>query len=228
MNVHMYLFDDLGMAKEAISFLPEDIDIHLMDGRYTDFPGEYDLTPEAGDWASKRDNVIYHKPPEEKLPFGDPEDTENRRSVHEKARWVNEEALPEDEWTLKLDTDGFLTEFDPSVVEELDEEIRWRIEVRIEDEGRRFHLTRLWKPKYWTYWINDCLIPRSEVPRDTVLSELPDLWQEYKSERRKKLEDWLIINRGTERADDYIERRVEHLESIGREGRADMIRKNVL
>lgn len=227
LNVHIYCYEDLEFLKDAVAQVPDGIPIHVCDGRYADFDGDYDLTPGAAEWCDDQPGVTYHAPPADRLPFGDPDDTEHRRSVHEKSEWVNYEVLPQDEWTIKLDTDEEFTRFDAEYVPDLDPEIRYRVYVDV-DEDRHFYLTRLWQPQYWTVWVNDCLLPRDEVPRYTPVEEIAEKWYDHRNERRVRIEAIRIDNRGTDRPDDYLARRADQLEDIGREGRARQLRDNVL
>lgn len=228
LNVHMYLFDDLAMAKEAVASVPGGFPIHLVDGRYADFPGDYNLTPGAQSWAATQPDVTYHAPPDDLLPFGDPNNTAHRRSTHEKAKWVNYDVLPPAEWTLKLDSDERLVEFDWERVADLDPGRRWRIQIEVVGEPREWRLTRLWQPNYWTVWANDLLLPRSEVPRDTELERLQQLWNNQYHRGRGHFTEARIINYGVDRPQEYNERRVEHLHSIGRDQRASDFTTHVL
>lgn len=220
-NIHIYIYDDLPMLKEAVGTIPDDIRIHVFDGRYADYPGETDLTPGAEEWCGSRGNITYHRPDSSRLPFGQGGSSANRASQHEKGCWANYDVLPEDQWSLQMDTDERLVRLDREVFEDLKDDYRYRPPIPI-DDGRTVTQPRIWKPKYWTLWIDDCAIPRDKVHRNTNLDELEEKWRRYRGEKSEHLsdEDILIENVGMSRPDEYKLRRVVQLYTIERPHRA--------
>jgi hypothetical protein len=224
-NVHLYAYDDLEMVHKALDSLPHQVDVHVCDGRYMDFAGELPLTPKLESLCEKYHNVHYHAPDQDRLPFGDRNAPgELRSSVHEKAKWVNYEVLPQDEWTLKLDSDERLQKWDVDL-EALEERVRYCPVINRVDE--RIYVGRLWQPRHWTVWIDDCLLPREVISRDMALDRLARLHLnlEYRPVRfayREHLEDNQIVihNAGAERPAEYQQRRIGHLQRLGREDRA--------
>lgn len=232
-NVHLYAYDDFDQVREAVASIPEGVTIHVLDGRYFDFDGEPDLTPGLREFCGANPDRRYHAPPEGDLPFGDPRYApEFRSSVHEKAAWASYDILPQDEWTLKMDSDERLEAFDLDLTD-LNDRVRYC--PTIERVGEYdCHLGRLWKPMHWTFWIDDCPLPREVFPRDTPLHRLArvHLDDEYRSIRfayRQTLGDEVRIrNVGVDRPDDYQRRRVKHLERLGRKDRAAELRSRTL
>lgn len=226
-NVHLYAFDDLDQVREAVATIPDGVDVYVCDGRYVDFRGDSNLTDGLDEFCADNRHCHYHAPDKDRLPFGDPTAAgELRSSVHEKAAWVNYEVLPQDEWTLKMDADERLTNFKVDLAH-LKE--RWRYCPRIyrkrEDEC---HIARLWQPRHWTVWIDDCLLPRDIFPRGYPLERLARVHLDphysairfaYREEMRDG--DITIHNVGIDRPREYQERRVAHLQRLGRETRAE-------
>lgn len=233
-NVHIHAFDDPDFCEAAIRTVPTDVDVHVCDGRYVDFAGERDLTPELEDICEEYGNAHYHAPSEDRLPFGHDSDAHARlrAPIYEKAKWVNYEILPQDEWTLKLDTDEQLITVDEDWLEEdADPSVKYAPAInRPDDPNGRPHITRLWQPSYWTVWIDDCLLPRDLFPRDMDLEYLhrgytTPAYRPLGFAHRKETTAILIENGGQERPEEYQERRLEHLEHIGRDDRARELRE---
>lgn len=220
-NIHMYAFDDLDMVKEAVGSIPDDVVIYVLDGRYYDFPGEYDLTPGLEEWCDDIENVSYMSPPQDILPFGEGQSSAHRAAQNAKARWANEEALPQFQWSIQMDTDERLFHINREIFDNLKDDHRYRPTIPI-DDGRTVTQPRIMKPGYWTYWIDDCAIPRDVASRDTELEHLRLLWNEHRDERVGYVdgEDLLIKNFGMSRPDEYLERRIVHLDRIKRGTRA--------
>lgn len=225
-NIHMYAFDDLQMVKEAVRSIPDDIIVHVLDGRYADFPGEYDLTPDLEEWCNPIGNIRYHRPPEEILPFGEGKSSTDRAAQNAKAKWANETILPQSQWSLQMDTDERLIHVNREIFEDFRDNYRYRPRIPI-DDGRSVTQPRILKPAHWTYWIDDCAIPRDVVPRDTELEYLRGLWHENRDMRVGYVpkEDLLIKNYGMSRPEEYHRRRIVHLDRIGRGTRARMLEK---
>lgn len=218
-NVHIHTYGDLEMLREAVASVPEGIPIHIFDGRYADFEGDTDLTPGCREFCAAHPDCRYYAPPEHLRPF--PGDSELREPVSRKSRWGFEH-LPAEEWTLKLDADERLTRFDVDFAA-LDPEGKHCPVIESVD-GQRFHIARLFKPKYWTPWVDDCLLPRGLYPRDTPLGDLARVWTETDriAQRfigRYPIDSIHIENYGPERPADYRERRLDQLERMGREDR---------
>jgi hypothetical protein len=225
-NVHVICYDDVEMLRDCVASIPDGVDIHVCDGRYTSFDGDRDVTPAIERFATRHSDCRYHTPPADRLPFGHDVDAplEHRPGVHAKAAWVNHEVLPQDEWTVKLDADERLEAIDVNVAD-LDDRRRYCPTIRRKGEGECF-IARLWQPQYWTAWIDDCLLPREVFPRSTSLERLARVYlnREYRPLRfayRQELPgDIVIKNVGVDRPTEYQGRRVKQLERIGRGDRA--------
>lgn len=226
LNVHIYIFDDLETLPQAVASVREvlgDVDIHVLDGRYELFDGETDLTPGLRGWCAGRANVHYHAPPESWLPFGHdvPNPPEHRPGNYAKAVWTFDEVLPPNEWTLKLDADEQLRRFDVDL-DELTETTRYAPVIDRVGTDDRVHVARLFQPRHWTPWINDCLLPRALFPRQTTpLSVRQRLWRvdEFRAYRTVRLgfaDKIEIANYDAERDVDWQARRTAHLDAIGR------------
>lgn len=229
LNVRICAFDDRDLipgAVESVRDVLGGVDIHVCDGRYATFAGEYDLTPGLAEWCADRENVYYHAPPADRLPFGHALDAppEWRPGNHAKAQWINYEVLPQDEWSLKLDTDERLRAFKTDV-DGLDPETRYAPLITLHGETKeRANVERLWQPLQWTCWIDDCLLPRAVFPRDTPLERLQRVWRTpaYRQMRFVKIAFCSAIeidNYGADRPEEYQQRRAAHLRTIGRDDR---------
>lgn len=232
-NAHIYLYNDAEFLRDAITSLPNDITIYVLDGRYELFEqtNGCDWTPEAAEYCRRHPQVEYHNP-RDHYPWGNhlPNPPEHRPGNHAKARYMYRHVLPDDEWTLKLDADETLASFDLDFGEyrECD-----RLAPQITGyEARDLHVTRICKPGYWTPWINDCLLPRALFPRDTTpLSVRARFYtvDEFRAMRFLRLSTTrrvVIENRQGERGDAWHASRVAHLESIGRGDRARELRES--
>lgn len=235
-NVHIYCYQDIDLLRGAITSIHDvlgDVDIHVCDGRYEFFGSDTDpvFSPDIHAYCQQYSNVTYHAPPDELLPFGHDLDVpaDWRPCNHQKAKWVFDEVLPPDEWTLKFDTDERLRKF--AISESvLDPKTRYAPVIKRRND-HNVHVARLWKPKHWTPWINDCLMTRGLFPRDHPLEHRARFWNmdEYRAFRfygLRETRDIVIDNRGDLRPDDWRLNRVEHLERIGRTERAETIREH--
>lgn len=227
-NFHIYCFGDLPQLKEAVSTIPSDIKTYVFDGRYIDFDGEYDLTPGAEEWCGIQENVIYHSPPDSMLPFGKYGSSDYRYSQHEKGCWANYMILPPDQWTLQMDTDERLIRLNRDIFDDFQDDFRYKPHIPI-DDGRVVTQPRIWKPKYWTLWIDDTAIPRDRVSRDFAVDELYQEWHDNRGVRMEYIpEDELLIeNYGMSRPDDYNEKRADQLDDIHRGHRATKLRRQI-
>lgn len=229
-NSHIHVYHDLDFLKDAIASLPENITKYVIDGRYCLFdPGAdgLDWSPEVRDYCRGQANIEYILPPESLLPFGHSFDVPDkyRPGNHAKAKYAFREVLPEDEWTLKLDADERLETFDVDPWK-LDEEVRYGPLLKRGQAARDGHVARFFKPKYWTPWIDDCLLPRALFPRDSTPLEVRyTFWRvdDFRAMRHLRLScisDIVVDNRDEERCEERQERRIRHLRRIGRGERA--------
>lgn len=227
-NVRICAFDDLEQCKRAVDSVPDGVTVHVCDGRYALFDGETDLTPGLEAFCGAHPDAVYHAPDSSRLPFGhellaDGVAPECRPGVYAKARWVDE-VIPQDTWTLKLDTDERLDGFDVDL-STLDRKYRYCPVIRMHGADReRIHVARLWVPEHWTRWIDDCLVPRELFPRDHPIEILASIWEReewivIRLLRREPIEDITVDNYGGQRDGDYLRRRLDHIERIGREDR---------
>lgn len=231
--VRICAYDDLPECRQAIQSVPTGVPVHVCDGRYATFPGDYDLTPGLAEYCADRDHAHYHAPPADSLPFGHALDVpaEWRPGVHAKARWIDE-VCPQDAWALKLDTDERLRTVDVDL-DALDETVKYCPVVDLhEQHQQRVHVARLWVPDRWTRWIDDCLLPREIIPRDHPLECLQRIWRDdewtaLRFLRRSRTKDVRIDNYGGERPAAYRERRAEHLRRIGRSDRWTELKKEL-
>lgn len=228
-NVHIYAYGDPDQLRRCLDSIPAGLDVRVFDGRYCHFDGERDTTPAFEPICRNYSNVELHVPPEEILPFGFEDlPSEWRSDVYEKTRWVWSH-LPEDEWTMKLDTDETIESLPRDL--ELDPRKKYcPLLYANEPNRRKIHTCRVWKPEHWTHWINDCLVPRELFERDTSLEKLATIWnnkmyQMLRYANRAELPEVELRNYGDERPAEYQRRRVAHLETIGREERAEEVRK---
>lgn len=229
-NVAIPFYDELGLFKRAVRSVPDHLHIHAFDGRWETFPGEHDVTPGAKAWCADRENVTYHAPPPERRPWGvemESDDPTTRYDQTAEARFMNYETLPEDEWVLKLDADETIAEYDGSVFEALDERRRYKPVVGTA-QGERLFTDRIYVPKYWTFWLDDCYFPRGLHSRERPVEHLAWIQRETDHNQLGQggvVEAIRIVNHGEERSAGYQERRAEHLEAMGRDKRAREYRK---
>lgn len=230
MNIHIHHYGDLEMLKECVESIDIDVPIIVIDGRYCTFmPGKPVLTPGSREWCDSQKNVLYFAPNEDRLPFGEglPKDVE-RPGVMDKAKFANYEVLPQDEWTLRMDTDERLERFDVDL-DELDPEKKYE-PFLLDDSMRESCQPRLMIPGKWTFWINDVCAPREKVSIHCDERLLAEKVKEHHEEGAELIYSKVRLrNVGMHRPDEYIEERVAHLKSMGREQRAkqlDLINKN--
>lgn len=228
--VYIGAFDDLEFCQEAVATVPDGTPVHIFDGRHADFPGEYDLTPGLADFCGGHPDCTYHRPPDDRLPFGSMDAPGDLRTPgYEKASWVFGE-LPQDTWCLKMDTDEQLVAFDIDL-SECDENVK--IAPKIDFVGqRKAQITRLIQPQYWTPWIGDCFLPREIFPRGTPVEALKtayssDDYRFLKFVRRVETDAVTIFNRGPSRPESYQRRRLEQLEHRGRDNRWDDLKTEI-
>lgn len=227
-NVHICTFGDFAMVREAVDSVPNGVPIHVCDGRYASFDGRTDVTPGLETWCEDIDQVHYHAPSPTRLPFGHDLDAvpRARPCVHAKAQWMIHEVLPQDEWTLKLDSDERLERFDVDLTT-LDEWTKYVPLVEMADGSGRVNVARLFMPAHWTAWIDDCLLPRSDYARTSSPEWMGLVYEQgdVGFVNRERL-PWQIriTNHGDERSLAYQRRRADHLEWMGRETRAEAVR----
>lgn len=204
-------YGDPDMLDDALAsvadVLPE-TPVVVADGRYANHAGPTDLTPETPAICAGYENVTYHSPPEERLPFGE-ENAYGRFPIHQKATWLWYEVADPETWALKLDADELLREFalDEDALAALDREKKYLVNLNMAEN--HVENARLWVPDRWTFYVDDLCMPREEVPRTTDYEGLRDrcrpefTWTRVESRR----EQVRIENRGYERSEDYMESR---------------------
>lgn len=229
LNVHVHVYDDrewLPRLVESVRDVLGEVPIHILDGRYELFPGETDLTPGLEGWCAESSGVHYHAPPAERLPFGHDLDAPpaQRPGGHAKAAWAFADVLPSTEWTLKLDADERLQRFDRDLTECTRTHRYCPMVDRagVERANGRAYIARLFVPEHWTPWIDDCLLPRALFPRDTPLRIRARFWRErdfrpFRTVRLAMAEAIEIQNHGTDRDNEWADRRREHLAAIERD-----------
>lgn len=219
-NIHIRIYDDLPELRRAINSIPRDVVIHVLDGRYADFDGGTLLTPGASDLCRERPNLRYHAPSEDRLPFGDLSVGKSYRdSIYKKACWAYYEVLPEDQWTIRMDSDERLIYLDRTFFERIsdDKVFSPRIYMRedLSDSGNSSVISctmRIFKPKYWTFWTGDLMIPRHQCERGLGAKETKKIHQDVdQREFREKTQSVIIENLGEKRPDDYLSRRMNQL-----------------
>lgn len=222
-NVRIMCYDDLEMLKDAVASIPSEWTVYICDGRFQSFYGEKDRSPEIEEWAAKIRNVKYRIPDDDKLPFGVDRswDDELRPGVTAKGEWMLYDVLPQDEWVLKMDTDERLLRFDVDL-DDLDPRTKYcpKIDFVGEDNELSF-IERLYVPKYWSVWADDCLLPIDGYPRNTPPEEMKFHHTDTRANsiRKRYTELIHIKNVGTKRRKEYQERRLHQLDQLGREGR---------
>lgn len=221
-SVHFHVFDDLPELDRAVSTVPEDVIIHIFDGRYEDFDGDYLLTPGLSDYCRNRNNLEYHRPPDDLLPFGDPDCPPSYRdSVHQKACWAYYEELPQDQWTIHMDADERLIYLDRTFFDRIQDDVIFspRIFLQRPLDSREekttsviSHTMRIFKPRYWTFWVDDLPIPRNQCERGLGAKETKKIHQDVdQREFRERTQSVIIENLGERRPDDYLKRRTKQL-----------------
>lgn len=230
--VYIPTWGDFDFLKEAVASVPSGIDVHIVDGRYADFPGDTIRTPGLEEWAREREQVVYHTPPNERLPWGHErveKEPHLRHPIHDQARYANYEALPEDKWVIHIDADERFETFDVDF-DELDR--RWKYVPYVDSLAERgIGVPRLYVPKHWTFWIGGVMYPREFWDRETPVSKLhalhiKGLKHQYIN-RGELLDEIRIRNIGDDRPPEYHERRADQLETMGRYDRAEQYREMV-
>ena len=233
-NAHIYAYNDPDQLQACLDTLPAGLDVRVFDGRYCHFDGDRDTTPAFVAVCDGYDNVDLYRPTDMALPFGDPDlPPEWRSDVYEKTRWVWSH-LPPDEWTLKIDTDERLRAFDASAADDWQPDIKYSPEIHgATDADGRIYISRLFKPQHWVPWINDCFMPRELFSREMDLETRYEIWSQkrYRMIRfinRDETDAVTIENVGYgERDREYVERRADHLERIGRDERAAEVQEQL-
>lgn len=223
MNVWVPFYDDLDWLVDMVATIPDGVHVYAVDGRHDTFPGETLLTPGAEEWCGIREGVTYCAPSADRLPWGhEYSGVGVRGPQHEKAKYANYEVLPQDEWVLKLDTDERVTNLEVDRLADLNPNMRYSPWITPLDE-RGYQPMRLYVPGHWTFWLADQYFPREFYPRNTPVEELVYATVDTKhgvSNLGGQVEWITIENRGTDRPEEYRERRQEQLKRIGRARRA--------
>jgi hypothetical protein len=233
MNIQIHCYGDLEMLRGAVNSVPDWCDIHIFDGRYYSFPGDTDKTPGLKQWCNQRNDVNLHIPDTDRLPFGhsSSKSPELRPGVTEKGQWAVHDVLPQDEWTLKLDTDERILDIDRDSLMSLSEKRKYSPHVNFDrgEWGDSFNLTRLYIPKYWTVWADDCFVWREHYPRDTDIDTLKYVTQHTDENdfRRDNTQSIKIENIGAERDREYIQSRIEHLKNFDGVNRAKRLEQAI-
>lgn len=225
-HVYIKCYDDLAFLKEAVDSIPADVPVHVVDGRYADFPGETIRTPGCREWCEQQTNVTYHTPPDDRLPWGH-ERVESephlRHPIHEQAKWANYEVLPQDEWVLHMDADEQLVEFDRDWLRQQPPHLKFVPFIDSLAE-RGIGVPRLYQPGQWTFWIAGVMYPREFWSRDTPVEKLVALHGRSLTHqainRKQALSEVRISNAGDERPPTYHLRRADQLATMGRTERA--------
>lgn len=165
-----------GCLPTVVEKLPE-TPVHVVDGRYAHFDIglDSDLTPGTEDLCNQYENVHYHAPPDDLLPFGH-ERPEGRYPMNQKGAYVWYEVADPDRWALKIDADERLRkfEFTDAELDDLNPEEKVLVELVV---GKKDHVenARMWVPRNWTFYVGDICYPRSAVSRDTPFEELREI-----------------------------------------------------
>lgn len=231
--VYVKTYADLDLLKGCVRSIPPDVPVYVLDGRYADFPGETLRTPGCEAWCAKQDNVTYHTPPDDRLPWGHErwEDEPGIRwPIHEQAKYANYEMLPQDRWVIHLDADERLAAVEWDLFDLFRD--RWKYAPHISSLAKRgLTVPRIYKPEHWTFWIAGVMYPREYWPRDTPAEKLAALHHRsmaHQSINREHAPTIQIENVGEEeRPPEYHERRADQLETMGRQERAQQYREKV-
>lgn len=232
LNVWIPCYDDLDQLREAIwstVAFEGSVDVYVVDGRYATFPGETDTTPGADEFCEGFDHVTYTTPP--RLPINATDEERFRLSnacdyppkylrlpQHEQAKWVNYQLLPENEWALEMDTDERLKSVEFDGLESLDPQKKY-VPTVWQPDGTQLTLPiRLYQPRWWTFWIDDVMFWRQWYPRDTPVEDIFNAHR-HSSHRGTNYGGVTGViemeNMGTERDQEYQERRAVQLEEMG-------------
>lgn len=224
LNVLIMAYDDLEQLRQAVSTIPENIDVYVVDGRYDNFEGDSIYTEEIESWASNIDRVKYYKPDRDILFGADLNINDKYRpGVTQKGQLGIHEVVPQEEWLLRLDTDERITHFDFNEAE-LNKHWKYCIEVNMVGEEYTQYLPRVIYPKFWTVWTDDIYIPRKQYPRDTDIKKLYEIHKDQTdiiSGSRRRLDTIKVDHCGVDRDADYLSRRADHLSTIERYNRAN-------
>lgn len=203
--------DLLGRTLDSVrEHLPE-TPVHVADGRYAHFDpdGDGDLTPGSRDLCRDYENVHYHVPPDDLLPFGE-ERPEGRYPMHVAAEWLWYEVADASTWALKIDDDELLRRFDldEDDLDGLDRTLKYQATLRM---GRRDEVNnaRLWVPEEWTFYVDDICYPREQVQRGESFEDLREKCRPHYSWNNvgKALERVKIRNLGHERDESWTTER---------------------
>lgn len=218
LNVHTRAYGDLPEIKRLVASVDPNVPIHVFDGRWESFPqitGE-DYTPGLREWCETKENVTYHRPPENRLPFGhEYEMSEKRPDQYCEAQWIEHEVLPQDEWTLRLDSDEVLIRMNLDL-DALDPGFRYQ-PVSTYQDGRGT-TPRLWIPEKWTFLWTAQMVPRDMISRDAGLDEIYAVEQQYDRRHNRKTDDsFEIVNLGLDRETEYLSARLNHMQTYDEE-----------
>lgn len=223
-QVFIHCFEDADLLEGALESLPETIPIYVVDGRYATFSGDRDVTPDAPAVCDSYDNVTYHRPPADRLPWGHEHadaDPANRWPQYCEMQY-SLSIIDESRWTLKMDTDERLQRFAVDL-DGLDPREKVHTTVLLEDHafeditGDRAYIPRLFVPEQWTFWTDDVFVPREDVPPDAgapTVKAFAHAGGNYKRVNLMHRDEIVIENIGHERPDDYLSRRDAQLEKL--------------
>lgn len=218
-SVSILMFNDLKELDRAVESIPEDVPIHVFDGRYQDFDADHSLTPGASEYCRSRHNLRYHAPPDSLLPFGNPDVGKSYRdSVHQKACWAYYEILDQDQWTIHMDTDERLVYLDRDFFDRIQDDVIYSPRMYMRDDLSGDSSTtisctmRIFKPKFWTFWVDDLPIPRHQCKRGLGAKETKKIHQEMDQwQFRRRTQAVIIENLGAKRDGEYLMKRKEQL-----------------
>lgn len=228
LQIYIQTYHDLEFLEKALDSIPKTnkIKTYVVDGRYANFEGEKNLTINAERLCKNTKNTQYTHPPN--LPIGDPEKPSDlRHPQHVEAKYINYQLLDPDTWTLKMDSDETIQNIQLSILDELHPKQKYSAKVETPNGKELRPAIRIYKPKYWTFWIDDAFLYREYYPRDTPLKKLYTTYLHTKHANigyGGTVEQIKLLNRGVERPDEYRRRRAKQLEEMDRELAAKAVR----
>lgn len=222
MQIVIECFNDADLLEGALESIPAEIPVHVFDGRYASFPGDRDTTPRVETITSAFQNTTLYQPTE-KLPWGHEYDIDSRyrASKHEQIQYILE-TIPNDVWTLKLDSDERLKEFAVDV-SKLDKNQVYHITALVDETpyttmpDEKLFVPRLFYPENWSFWVDDVPLPRDEIDRDAPVQK------KYQAKRRGKhfphqnvfhKDKIVVANIGHKRPEEWHEKRSQELEKM--------------
>lgn len=213
--------EDLAESLETVVERLPRTPVHVVDGRHATFDYEVetgDLTPETPGICEGYENVHYHAPPDDLLPFGH-ERPHGRYPMNQKGSYIWYEVADPDRWALKIDADERLRkfEFTDAELDDLNPTDKVLVELVV---GKKDHVenARMWVPRNWTFYVGDICYPRKVVPRDASFEELRDKcdpeysWTDL--ERFEGIGKVSIRNLDHERGDRWTEAREKQKQQI--------------